>query len=335
LTCSAEKTETMSIDWQEMAAGEFAAFEQLLDPHIVLRNGIYWRRVRPFFYRPLLLFHEFAPGAVKPPSLARLGGFQHAVPTGEKANSCLNLLIFENVEAYSLEQLDYNRKRQVKQAAKQFVIRPVADVREFKEQAYPVYLSFYERTHYQHGAQRRNRAFFSQWAEALFQLPKALVLGGYRKGMLEGVSVSLFVEETLCYAMFFCNSESLRAGLSDLMLHTVREAAAQSRRVKRIFSGMYKGGNGLDDFYLLRGCQVVRKPALLNVNPLAAFLLKSFLSRYYAHMRGEIQKQDVGGSVQGKAFLAMSESFSSSSALPEPSKENISRSRHSFAFERQ
>jgi len=320
------KTEIMSIDWQEMAAGEFAAFEQLLDPHIVLRNDVYWRQVRPFFYRPLLPFRELVPAAVKPPPLARLGGFQHAVPPGERANSCLNLLLFENAEAYSLEQLDYNRKRQVKQAAKQFVIRPVADVREFKEQAYPVYLSFYERTHYQHGAQRQNRAFFFQWAEDLFQLPKVVILGGYRKGMLEGVSVSLLVEETLCYAMFFCNSESLRAGLSDLMLHTVRDAAAQSRRVKQIFSGMYKGGNGLDDFYLLRGCQVVRKPALLNVNPLAAFFLKHFLSRYYAHMRGEIQKQGTGGNLPGKVFIAMSGHFSNSSVSRERSKESVSRS---------
>jgi hypothetical protein len=109
--------------------------------------------------------------------------------------------------------------------------------------------------------------------------------------------VSLLIEDTLCYATFFCNTESLRLGLSDLMLHFVREAVAEGQCAKQIFAGLYKGGKGLDDFYLLRGCKLVRKPALLHINPLAAFFLKRFLPEQYARLRGDIK--DAQG---GRAF---------------------------------
>ena len=277
---------------------EFAAFEGILGQSIIPANGMYWRRVRPCFYRPLLTFQEYQPGLVKPSAMALLGGFQHVVPPEEKANSCLNLLMFEDAEAYSLDCLDYNRKRQAKLAAKQFVIQPITDINEFKQKAYPVYLSFYERTRYQYGSQRREEPCFSSWADALFRISNLVILGGYRNGELGGISVSLLVEDTLCYATFFCNAESLRLGLSDLMLHYMREAVAEEQCAKQIFAGLYKGGNGLDDFYLLRGCKLVRKPALLHLNPLAAFLLKRFLPEQYARLRGD----DIKGAQGGRAF---------------------------------
>jgi len=273
-----------------MTIEEFAAFEGIFGQRIIAVNGTYWGQVRPLFYRPLLTYQEYQPGLVIPPSLSLLGGFQHAVPPEEKANSCLNLLMFENAGAYSLDCLDYNRKRQAKLAAKQFVIQPITDINEFKQKAYPVYLSFYERTRYQYGSQRTKQGYFSRWADALFRISNLVILGGYRNGELGGVSLSLLVEDTLCYATFFCNIESLRLGLSDLMLHFVREAVAKGQCAEQIFAGLYKGGNGLDDFYLLRGCKLVRKPALLHINPVAKAFLMRFLPEQYARLVGDIKE---------------------------------------------
>ena len=273
-----------------MTIEEFAAFEGIFGQRIIAVNGTYWGQVRPLFYRALPPYQEYQPGLVIPPSLSLLGGFQHAVPPEEKANSCLNLLMFENAEAYSLDCLDYNRKRQAKLAAKQFVIQPITDINEFKQKAYPVYLSFYERTRYQYDSQRTKQGYFSRWADALFRISNLVILGGYRNGELGGVSLSLLVEDTLCYATFFCNIESLRLGLSDLMLHFVREAVAKGQCAEQIFAGLYKGGNGLDDFYLLRGCKLVRKPALLHINPVAKAFLMRFVPEQYARLVGDIKE---------------------------------------------
>src|ERR1051325_6625396 len=95
--------------WQPMSAEEFAAFEQLLGQKLLQVEGVFWSRVRPMFYRPLLLFEEYS-GSLSAPKTAVLGGFHHAVPADEKANSFLNLLMFENIAGYSIDTLDYNRK---------------------------------------------------------------------------------------------------------------------------------------------------------------------------------------------------------------------------------
>ncbi len=301
----------MALSWQKLTVAEFAAFERMLEQRVFPAGGTYWKRVRPLFYRPMLPYQEIEPGTAGYPFPSLIGGVQHAVPSEARANSFLNCLLFEDAQSYSLESLDYNRKRQmqaaaeqpetrpgaanfpprlvarVKQAAKQFEIRPVSDVNEFKAAAYPVYLSFFERTQYQYGSRRRDRDYFNRWADNLFQFGRAVVLGGYRKGVLGGVNVSLLVEDTVCYSMVFCDTDSLRHGLSDLILHSVRQAVAESRCARQIFSGLYKGGNGLDDFYLLRGCRLVKKPARLRLNPLAALVLRNFLPDYHARLMGE------------------------------------------------
>jgi hypothetical protein len=51
---------------------------------------------------------------------------------------------------------------------------------------------------------------------------------------------------------------------------------------------MYKGAPGLDDFYLLRGCNVISKPAFLHLNPLARAFLKLCLPGSYEKIVGHI-----------------------------------------------
>src|SRR5690242_16831951 len=113
----------MHVLWPKMSPADFAVFEGLLGGKTVLVDGVYWIQVRPCFYRPLLLVKEHSTHSIRAPRTAVLGGFQHAVRAGDPSNSFLNLLMFADANPYSLDSLDYNRKRQVKKAAKEFSIR--------------------------------------------------------------------------------------------------------------------------------------------------------------------------------------------------------------------
>src|SRR5262245_53187266 len=134
----------MGFQWTPVNADECNAFGQASGQRSVTLNGVPWLRIRPFFYRPLLPFQAFAPGASPAPSGAFLGAFQHAVPSAESANSTLNLLMFGDAASYSPANLDYNRRRQIKISSKAFQVRAITDPAEFKGKAYPVYLSFLE-----------------------------------------------------------------------------------------------------------------------------------------------------------------------------------------------
>jgi hypothetical protein len=280
----------MSFPWQKMTIDEFAAFERSQGAKIASIDGVYWRQVRPFFYRPLLATQEYVPRAVSAPPLALFGGFQHALASSEKANSLLNILMFEDIRNYSIDSLERHKRKQVRSAARYFVVRPIVDVNEFKEKAFPVYSSFYQRTQYQYKAERRERDYFCLWAQGLFSFPKVAVVGAYQEGQLVAVSISQWVEDTIVYSMVFCAAEALRLNVTSFLLHLLREAAANSEQVKRISVGMYKyrGRTGVDEFYFTRGCSLVRKPAFLSINPAMKVILKSSLPRQYAMLLGRI-----------------------------------------------
>jgi hypothetical protein len=201
------------------------------------------------------------------------------------------MLLFQAVKTYSLESLERHKRKQVKSAAKEFEVKVMTDLQVFKKQAYPVYLSFYARTGYHYKSERRDEATFSAWAESVYQFPKVLVLGAYRDGELGAVSISKLVENTLVYSMVFCTDSSLRLNVTSLLLHLLRDSAAATGDVKQMFVGMYKykGWTGVDEFYLTRGCGLVRKPAILRINPAVKSLLGSCAPDQYRKLRGDIE----------------------------------------------
>jgi hypothetical protein len=282
----------MTIPWQTMTVEEFAGFRHSLGERVLQANGVFWRQVRPCFYRPILPYQEYPPGSVSGPVMAGLGGFQHAAPSGARTNSFLNLLIFEDLKSYSVGDLKGNDRREIKNAAETFTISLVTNVMEFKTQAYPVYRSFYERTKYEYKSERRYEDNFSKWADLLFQHSKVIVLGAYGKNrQLVAIGVWLLVQDTLIYSMFFCETESLKKHVPGLMLHAMRETASGCPGIKQIYIGNIKSSpaSGVDKFYLARGCKLVRKPAWLQLNPLTAFVLKRFSPGQYGRLIGDIK----------------------------------------------
>jgi len=132
--------------WESMSADEHGFMQLAFGAKAFKRGGVWWRQVRPFFYRPLHPYRELPPETLAFPFGALIGGAQHVVPEEAKANSHLNLLLFEDLRDYSLERLTKNKRYQIRRATITFSVSRITDVDQFIAEAYPVYLSFYERT---------------------------------------------------------------------------------------------------------------------------------------------------------------------------------------------
>ena len=68
--------------WPPMSVERFAALEGAAGLKISKQSDIYWREVRPFFYRPLAPFCKYDPQKTKR-QFRLLAAFQHA---GRKAS---------------------------------------------------------------------------------------------------------------------------------------------------------------------------------------------------------------------------------------------------------
>jgi hypothetical protein len=275
-------------NWASMSVDEFAAFEIAGGQKLQKIGDVWWRRVRPFFYRPLLPYRQLIPDKLRRPPLSRFGGIQYVVPAGQHANSTLDLLLFESPETYSLDALTQTGRRRVRRALKVFNVRPIVDVDDFISAAHPVYLSFYSRTKYGYKNDRIERPKFAAWAKNLFLSPKVRVFGAYQGNDLKSVSISYAVEDVAYLATFFSATEALSDFVSDLILHSVREQIAANADISFIFAAMGSRPRGLDEFYLLRGAHLIRKRAQLRINPLALASLKIFNKEKYAMLRTSI-----------------------------------------------
>jgi hypothetical protein len=261
--------------WPSMTVDEYASLEAAMGAKIEQVGGTWWRQVRPYFYRPLLPFCEVDPKSVQLPKRSRIGGAQFPVVPGAPANSHLDLLTFDDPQAYSLDEISQSSRRHIRRAIQSFTVEPIEDIDEFVASGHAVYVSFLERTGYGYKSDRSDKDRFAAWARALFSFPKVQVFGAYRDCQLASVSVSYVVEGVAFTATFFSRSDALKDYVADLMLHEIRERAAVSENVKMIFAAAAGMERGLDEFYLRRGARLVRKPALLNMNPLVSLALKT------------------------------------------------------------
>lgn len=273
-----------------MTLAEFALSAQAEGARVVCRGDIWWREVRRFFFRPLLPYDIRGPDTPAPGLRAVLGGFQHVVETGAPANSSMEFLVFREAQAYSLEMLSSDRRRQVRLAAKRFSVRPFSGLREFQEVAHPVYVSFFQRTRYSHFSERLDRRRFDRWAEVLFAFRGNMVLGAFAGAELTAVNVSRVIGDTLHFSTLFARREAMQQHVSSLLLHEVRIAAVESGDISFVFAGMRKtgGAESVDEFYLHRGCSIERKPACLRLNSIVKLAMQVFRPAVLRRLRGDL-----------------------------------------------
>jgi hypothetical protein len=80
----------------------------------------------------------------------------------------------------------------------------------------------------------------------------------------------------------------LRKNVGELLFHELRMLAAGEMGIRDIFVRPYQGGNSLDQYYLLRDCKLVRKPAFLEMPSVTRSLLRRLMPQKYAQLCGSV-----------------------------------------------
>lgn len=269
-----------AMTWEAMTMDEFAAFQSAFHAKVVQIDGIWWKEVHPFFFRPLFPFTEVRPDRNRYPRPSLLGGILHPVPPGAISNSCVNMFVYDDIKDYGIEGVGAKQRSIIKKALSNFSARRITDLREFVDGASPLYVSFFYRTQYYYQRERLKKETFEAWARPLFDYPKVVVTGAFRGDRLCAIDVSYQVEDVIIDDVFFSDTESQALKVTDFMVHTLRESA-KSSRAGTIFRGYPSGKMTLDRSKLTRGCKVLKVPALLKINPLALYMSKTFMANSY------------------------------------------------------
>ena len=269
--------------YTHMTIEEYVQYQRSTGSKVEKLGRTWWTEIRPFFFRPLNPFAEIEPEMVIYPANSYIGGCLHAVSPGKNANARMNLFVYDDVQNYSLGKLNEKHRYITRKGIRNFEARQLTDPEQFTEEAYDIYVSFFNRTHYQYKKERLDKVFFGKWARKLFDNPGLLIIGAYRDDKLSAVDISCYVEDLIIDDIFFSDTESLNLKVTDFLLHTIRETAA-STDAAYLFRGLPTGHRALDESKLMRGCKVLQKPSILRINPVARYAAKLFMKDSYAKL---------------------------------------------------
>ena len=277
----------VEVQWPLMTVERWAESERRVNGAALVQvEGTWWRRVRGLFYRPLNLLETFSEKTRGPSSGLVFGAIQFPVARGEAANSSIRTIQCVNARTYSADHLASPIQRNLKKARRTFQIQPIVDRTAFEQGAYSVYCEFQARTQYEHLRERVHRDSFQQWTGRLFEFPELRFIGAFESGSLCAVAITFRLQDTLHYASYFGNERALANRASDLVLHSVRESAAQDSGIRRVFAATAGMPRGLDSFYLRRGFQYLDLPAVLRGNRLSLALLRWIAPRVHSKLVG-------------------------------------------------
>jgi hypothetical protein len=273
-----------------MNIDEYAQLEQKTGSRLIKKGDIWWRQVRPFFYRPLLPFESFEYQKIVRcfPSWQII---QFPVKEKSRVNSQLNMIVFDDIQSYQIDTLRKDRRRDIRKAIKNGIsIQRIREPDPFIAQAYPVYQSFYKRTHYSYQKSRNQLQAFGEWVYTQLAFPDVYLLGAYLEEELIAIETVCLVDNALIGKSMINSQKSIPLRAQDLLLHYTREELAQKLNVDLIFTGMIVRDQGVNNFKLWRGGKIASVPSHLRMPSPVKFLLKRFRKSEYTFLIGELPK---------------------------------------------
>jgi hypothetical protein len=269
---------------ESLSVEELVDQDRYLGDSIHLHDGVWWRRVKPFFYQPAFYLQSIPLGSASPDRLKAVLGYHHRVPDSLPCNSRYGVLINQHVKDYSLEVLPGEERRIIKKFYGQLSVKKVSDVDDLLTDGYQAYVSFRKRTGW--GKDKSDYTVFSMWIRKSFELGKRFFLGVYHDETLIAFSNPHAVEGVAGLQVVISHSDYLKFRPNDLLFHALMTMSRNSPQVHTAHGGPESVKPSLDRFKMKYGFEVVRYPFHLWLNPLVEPLLRLFYRKKYDNLVG-------------------------------------------------
>jgi len=249
-----------------------------------LNKGIWWRKIRPFFYQPAHLLIELEPNVYYPKSLKAFIGYHHIVPKDCFSNAFLCVMAMLNVDDYSLELLSANKRSKIRRGFKKVQVKKIGCIKDLLIDGYKIYSSFYSRARW--GRNKTDFRIFKCWIERAFKLPKRIELGAYLDNQLIAFMFGHAVEDTGYLSYIASHSDYLKLYPNEVLVHAFLEICKRSPDVHKVVFGLKSLRESLNKFKRQHGFEEVTYPAYVKLNPIARGIAKNFMKKQYKRLIG-------------------------------------------------
>ncbi len=261
-------------------------------------NGVWWHRVKPFFYRPASFLLPLRPYESPPSPWLALGGYYHVVPEGAARNGSIVTNEITDPGRFELEMLKKNKNgarkvREIEKGLSVLSIRRVANLDDLLEDGCRVFRAWEQRTvDVLSDVWHKNihAANFQSWAERVFRHPYDLLLGAYLENRLVAFvrikstdGVANIVNSWGDYSMY----KTLQVSPTTVLNYAYIKICGHSPGIHKAVNGMRSLKDSLERYKAELGYRQTCYPAFICVRPPVRSLVRLLMPLQYRRLMGQ------------------------------------------------
>ncbi|MFB3885574.1 MAG: hypothetical protein ACE144_10125 [Thermodesulfobacteriota bacterium] len=246
-------------------------------------DNVWWQKIAPFFYKPVLPLQEIVPGVAKPKNSNLLLGYSHIISQEQSASKywCIMLLDNEKLRNFSLTSLSSAKRARVRKGLKQNEIKRIECIDAVIGDIKTICISQAVRTGHGKSPDYYNK-HYTKWRAFMtreFSLPGREWWGAFNHGVLGAYYYAYQIEDTMFISAAKSHSNYLTYCPNDALLFTFIDYCRDRTDCKGVIFGDWSEAvSSLNDFKKKYGFEKTELPVYVRYNP-AVRLLKRFIAR--------------------------------------------------------
>jgi len=218
-------------------------------------NGVWWRRVKPFFYLPASFLLPLRPHESPPSPWIALGGYYHVVPDGTLSNGSIVTNEVSDPGKFQLEMLKQSKNGPRKVARDReglsvLAIRRVVNLDDLLNDGYRVFRDWEQRT-VALWSKDIQTASFRRWADRVFHHPYDLLLGAYFKDRLVAFALMKATDGVANLANTYGDHsiyKTLRISPTTVLNYAYIKICGQSAGIHKAINGLRSNKDSLEHY---------------------------------------------------------------------------------------
>jgi hypothetical protein len=247
-------------------------------------NGVWWHRVKPFFYLPASFLLPLRPHESPPSPWVALGGYYHVVPDRSLSNGSIVTDEVSDPGKFQLEMLKQGKNgprkvREIEKGLSVLAIRPVVNLDDLLNDGYRVFRDWEQKT-VALWTKDIQTASFRRWADRVFHHPYDLLLGAYFKDRLVAFALMKATDGVANLANTYGDHsiyKTLRISPTTVLNYAYIRICGQSAGIQKAINGLRSNKDSLEQYKIELGYRHVCYPAFIclrsPVRPLVRLLM--------------------------------------------------------------
>lgn len=259
-----------------------------------LANGVWWRRVKQFFYLPVSYLSPLRPYESPPSPWVALGGYYHVVPEGEESNGSIVTNEIFDPSGFELANLKKgkNGSRKVREIEKGLAllsIRRIVNLEDLLRDGAQLFQSWEQRT-VDAWSREITADNFSVWAKRAFYHPYDLLLGTYFDNRLVAFALINSSDGVASLVNTFGDHsmhKSHQVSPTTLLNYAYIKICSHSPGVHKVTNGLRSVKESLERYKAELGYRHITYPAFICLRRPVRPLVRLFMPVQYRRLMGE------------------------------------------------